>query len=122
LGGEVALFVLAIVAVVVGLTWLDWRDTAKNWVLPDWAKGLALAGVAAVSLASLTAFASSWIQDSGSQWDGGLSSRLFWPELAFLLCSMGIIISAVRKKRLRILIVLAVVLTAAFWLGMAISG
>ena len=117
-----ALFVLAIVAVVVGLTWLDWRDTAKNWVLPDWAKGIALAGVVAVSLTSMAAFASSWMQESGSPWDGGLSSRLFWPELAFLLCSMGIIIRAVRKKRLRILIVLAVVLTAAFWIGMTITG
>lgn len=117
-----ALFVLAIVAIVVGLTWLDWRDSAKNWALPDWAKGFALAGVVAVSLTALTAYASSWLQDSASQWDGGLSSRLFWPELAFLLCSMGVIISAVRKKRLRILIVLAVVLTAAFWLGMTISG
>lgn len=117
-----ALFVLAIVGVVVGLTWLDWRDTAKTWVVPDWAKGLALAGVVAVTLTALTAFASSWIQDGASQWDGGLSSHLFWPEFAFLLCSMGVIISAVRKKRLRILIVLAVVLTAAFWLGMKISG
>jgi hypothetical protein len=118
----VALFVLAIVGVVVGLTWLDWRDTAKNWVVPDWAKGLALAGVVAVTLTALTAFASSWIQSGANQWDVGLTSRLFWPEFAFLLCSMGVIISAVRKKRLRILIVLAAVLTAAFWLGMKISG
>jgi hypothetical protein len=118
----VALFVLAIVGVVVGLTWLDWRDMTKTWAVPDWAKGLALAGVVAVTLTALTAFASSWIQDGASQWDGGLSSHLFWPEFAFLLCSMGVIISAVRKKRLRILIVLAVILTAAFWLGMKISG
>ena len=117
-----ALFVLMVAALVVAQTWLDWRDTAKTWVVPDWAKGLALAGVVAVTLTALTAFASSWIQDGASQWDGGLSSRLFWPEFAFLLCSMGVIISAVRKKRLRILIVLAVILTAAFWLGMKISG
>jgi hypothetical protein len=118
----VALFVLAIVAIVVSLTWLDWCDAAKNWVLPDWAKGVALAGVVGVSLASLTAFASSWLQESGSSWDGGVSSRPFWPELAFLLCSMGIIIGAVRKKRLRILVVLAAVLIAAFWIGISISG
>ncbi len=37
---NVALFVLLIVGVVVAQTWLDWRDTAKKWVLPDWAQGL----------------------------------------------------------------------------------
>ena len=43
----VALFVLILVGVVVGQTWLDWRDSLKKWRIPDWAKGTGLAGVVA---------------------------------------------------------------------------
>jgi hypothetical protein len=35
---------------------------------------------------------------------------------------MAIIIFAVRKKRLRVLLVLTVLLIAAFWLGMSLSS
>ena len=47
--------------------------------------------------------------------------RLFLPELGFLLCAMGVIIVAVRKKRLRLMLILTGFLTAAFWIGMTIS-
>ena len=43
--GDVALFVLMVAALVVAQTWLDWRDTKKDWVVPEWVKGLALAGL-----------------------------------------------------------------------------
>src|SRR5450755_3181810 len=64
---RVALFVLILVGVVVAQTWVDWRDTRKKWIVPNWAKGTALAGVIAVSLAAIASFASVWIQDSADQ-------------------------------------------------------
>jgi hypothetical protein len=116
----VALFVLVIVGVVVAQTWFDWRDAKRAWALPDWAKGMALAGVLGASLTAATAFASYWIQDGASQTNS--ATTLFWPELGFLLCALGIIVAAVRKKRLRLLLVLTGLLIAAFWLGMTLSS
>jgi hypothetical protein len=49
------------------------------------------------------------------------NARLFWPELGFLLCGMAVIVVAVRKKRLRLMLILTAVLTAAFWIGMTMS-
>jgi hypothetical protein len=118
----VALFVVAIVVLVVAQTWLDWRDARKSWVLPEWAKGMALAGVVAVSLTAATSFGSFWLQDSAGQWTNELGSGLFWPQLGFLLCAMGIIVATLRKKRLRLMLILTTLLTFAFWLGMTLSS
>jgi len=117
----VALFVLIIVGVVVAQTWLDWRDARKNWVLPDWAKGVALAGALGALLTAATSSASFLMQDAAEGWGGGRSG-LFWPELGFLLCAMAIVIFAVRKKRMRVLLALSALLIAAFWLGMVLSS
>jgi hypothetical protein len=117
----VALFVLIIVGVVVAQTWLDWRDARKNWVLPDWAKGVALAGSLGALLTAATSSASYLIQDAAGGWNGG-SSGLFWPELGFLLCAMAVVIFAVRKKRMRVLLALSALLIAAFWVGMVLSS
>ena len=117
-----ALFVLILVGVVVAQTWFDWRDTLKTWVFPDWAKGTALAGVVAASLTAITSFASVWIQDSASQSANESVSKLFWPELAFLLCMMGIIVVSVRKKRMRLMLLLVAVVFGAFWLGVMLSS
>ena len=115
------LFVLIVVGLVVAQTWLDWRETRKLWVIPEWAKGAALAGVLAVSLASAASFASAWMQDATGQWAAGFSSRLFWPELAFLLAMLAIIVSAARrKKNLRLVLLLAGCFLAIFCLGVAI--
>jgi uncharacterized membrane protein (Fun14 family) len=115
----VALFVLILVGLVVALTWADWRETRKDWIIPEWAKGMALAGVVAASLTAATSFASVWIQDDAGQWTGGFGSRFFWLELAFLLGVLGFIVIAARKKRLRLmLVVTGVFAAAAFWLGM----
>ena len=116
-----ALFVLIIVGVVVAQTWLDWRDARKNWVLPDWAKGVALAGALGALLTAATSSASFLMQDASGGWGGG-GSGLFWPELGFLLCAMAIVIFAVRKKRMRVLLALSALLIAAFWIGMALSS
>jgi hypothetical protein len=115
----VALFVLIVVGVIVAQTWLDWRDTRKKSLLPDWAKGTALAGVIAVSLAALTSFASVWIQDAAGQSESGFPSAYFWPELGFLICMMGLIVFAVRRKKLRALLLLALVVITVFWFGMS---
>ena len=116
------LFVLIVVGLVVAQTWLDWRATRKDWLMPDWAKGAALAGVLAVSLASATSFASAWMEDATGQWTGGFGSRLFWPELAFLVLMMAIIVLAVRKRKLRLILLLAGCCIAAFWLGAMLSS
>ena len=113
-----ALFVLILVGLVVALTWADWRETRKDWIIPEWAKGMALAGVVAASLTAATSFASVWIQDDADQWTGGFGSRFFWLELAFLIGVLGFIVIAARKKRLRLmLVVTGVFAAAAFWLG-----
>jgi hypothetical protein len=118
----VALFVAVIIGIVVAQTWFDWRDTRKNWPLPEWAKGMALAGLVAVSLTAATSFASYWIQESGAEWAGGMGSRFFWPQIGFLFCAMGIIIATLRKKRLRLMLLLTGLLTVAFWLGLTLSS
>ncbi len=116
-----ALFVLVLVGLVVGQTWLDWRETRKDWIIPEWAKGLALAGVVAISLTAVTSFASEWLQDDAGQWTSGFGSRFFWAELVFLFVVLGMIVVAARKKHLRWLLIVASVITAAaFWFGMSL--
>ncbi len=117
-----ALFILLIVAVVIGQTWLDWRDTQRQIAIPHWASGLALAGVVAASMTTATSMASFIYQDTVGEWASGFGSSFFWPQLGFLLCAMGVIVLAVRKKRVRMLLFLTGLLTAAFWLGMALSA
>jgi hypothetical protein len=89
--------------------------------VPEWAQGMALAGAVAASLTAASSFASFWLQDTVASSVSPFNLHLFWPELGFLLCTMGVIIGAVRKKRLRLMLILTGVLTAAFWIGMTIS-
>ncbi len=114
-----ALFVLVVVGLVIAQTWLDWRDTKRNWVVPDWAKGLALAAVVAISLTSVSSFASSWMQGEAGNWSTELSSRHLWFELGFLVCTMGLIVLGARKKRLRLALFMAGMAAAIVcWVGM----
>ncbi len=115
-----ALFIILIVAVVIGQTWLDWRDAQRQITIPHWASGLALAGVVGASMTTATSMASFVYQDTIGEWASGFGSSLFWPQLGFLLCAMGVIVVAVRKKRMRILLFLAALLTAGLWLGMVL--
>ena len=114
-----ALFVLLLVGIVVTQTWLDWRDTRQGSPLPDWAKGLALASMVAITFASAANYATAWVE--GEQTSASGASHLLWPQLAFVLCAMGVIVAAVRKKRLRWLFVLSGIVIAAFWAGMTLS-
>lgn len=113
-----ALFVLIIVGLVVGLTWLDWRDSLKGFVVPDWAKGMALGGVMAASLAAAASFATVWLRDAATQLTGGIITWRFWVELAFLLALMGVIVLAARRKRLKFALFIACVFACAVWIGM----
>src|ERR1700730_14886948 len=114
-----ALFVLIVVGVVVAQTWLDWRDACKDGVLPEWAKGVALAAALGALLTAATSSASFLMQDAPGGWNGG-GCGLFWPDLGFFLCAMAVVIFAVRKKRMRVLLALSALLIAAFWVGMVL--
>jgi|SRR5579863_971187 len=120
LGGHVALFVLLVVGVVVTQTWLDWRDTRKGSRIPDWARGTALASVLAVLLALATSYASAWIEGS-EPLSPGVDSRLLWPQIGFLICTMGLIVAAARHKRFRWMFVAAGIVVGVVWIGFTLS-
>jgi hypothetical protein len=113
-----ALFVLIIVGLVVGLTWMDWRDSLKGFVVPNWAKGMALGGVVAASLAAAASFASVWLRDAATQMTGGIITWRFWVELAFLAAVLGLIVLAARRKRIRWMLFVACLLACVVWIGM----
>jgi hypothetical protein len=116
----VAFFVLLVVGVVVAQTWLDWRDTRKGSLIPDWAKGTALASVLAISLALAVSYASAWIQGS-EHFSSGVDSRLFWPDVGFLACTMGLMVAAARNKRFRWAFVAAGIAVGALWFTVSVS-
>ena len=116
-----ALFILLVVGVVVAQTWLDWRDAKRDWVLPDWAKGMALAGVLATSLTAASSFASAWLQEVAGKWTPAFASKQFWPEFGFLLCAMGIVVFTLRRKRLLLMLLLMGILTECFLLVVTLS-
>jgi hypothetical protein len=114
----VALLVLLVVAMIVGQTWMDWRETRRQRAIPEWASGLALAALVATPLTASASFASMWYQDSLGLNGNGIGAW-FWFEAGFALCAMGIVIAATRKKRLRTLIILSGVLTVALWFSLS---
>jgi hypothetical protein len=116
----VALFVLLLVGVVVAQTWLDWRDTNKARVMPEWVKGMALGGLLAVPLAAAAAVISIWIREDPAVAAGAFGSHISWPAIAFLAFAMTVLVLAVRKKGLRFMLLLAAVVVAAFWLGLSL--
>ena len=115
-----ALFVLILVGVVVAQTWTDWRDSLKSWHFPEWAKGVALGGTVGILIAAASSFATVWLRDSAAHLTGGFDSPYFWLELAFLIATMGIIVVATRRKRVRIVLLVACTLAAIVWLGIAL--
>jgi hypothetical protein len=116
----VALFVLLLVGLVVAQTWLDWRDTRSRFRIPDWGKGMALASVVAILLASIASYASLWMEGS-AQSATNADSQAFWPEAGLLLFAIPMIIAAARMKRRRSIFVLGVVIVAAFLVGIRLS-
>ncbi|HTZ74086.1 MAG TPA: hypothetical protein VMB47_09205 [Candidatus Aquilonibacter sp.] len=116
------LFVLIIVGVVVAQTWFDWRKNSEDWVLPEWVKGVALGGVFAITIAALTSYATSWIQDPTTQLGAMLESHEFWPEVGLVGISVTILILMTRKRRLPWMLLLAGMILAAFWVGMVLGS
>jgi len=116
------LFVLIIIAVVVAQTWHDWRKNSKDLVVPEWAKGLALGGVLAVSIAGLASFASAWMQDPMSQLGGILESHEIWPQIGLVAISATVILLMACKRRLPWMLLLAGMILAAFWVGAAFGS
>jgi len=116
------LFVLIIIAVVVAQTWHDWRKNSKDLVVPEWAKGLALGGVLAVSIAGLASFASAWMQDPMSQLGGILESHEIWPQIGLVAISATVILLMALKRRLPWMLLLAGMILAAFWVGAAFGS
>ncbi len=115
-----ALFVLILVGVVVAQTWVDWRDSNRGSLVPEWAKGMALGGVAAITLAAFTSFAAVWIRSQASQTLDSSGTRAFFLEFGFLASMMAVIIFATRRKRFRLMLFLGCVVMAAFWLGVVV--
>jgi hypothetical protein len=116
------LFVLIIVGVIVTQTWYDWKKSSKDWVLPEWAKGVALGGVLAVSLAAMSSYATVWMQDPAAAFGGSFTGRTLWPQVALVTISATVIFLMARKKRLPWMILLAGMVLAAFWVGMVLGS
>jgi cytochrome bd-type quinol oxidase subunit 2 len=114
-----ALFVLLLVVLVVAQTWFDWRETRNRFRIPDWGKGMALASVVAIILASGATYASLWME--GSAQSSTSPNSQFWPEAGFLLLALAVIIAVARTKRRRWTYVLGGIIVAAFFVGMALS-
>jgi hypothetical protein len=116
------LFVLIIIGTVVAQTWYDWRKNSKDWVLPEWVRGVALGGVLAVSTAGLSSFAAGWMQDPHPQLGGMLESRALWPQVCLFAVSASVILLMARKRRLPWLFLLAGMVLAAFWIGTVLGS
>lgn len=115
-----ALFVILIVALIIGQTWWDWRDVQREAALPHWVGGLALAGILAASLSGATSMGSLLYQHTVGELRTGFGSSMFWVEFIFLVCGLAVIVTALRKKSARTLLLVAGVLAFAFWLGLAL--
>lgn len=115
-----ALFTILVVALVVGLTWWDWRDIQRKSGFPQWVGSLALAGIVAACVTSFGSISSVLYAHTVGELQNGFGSPAFWPEAAFLLCGLGVIVAAVRKKSARSLLLLAGVLIFGLVLGIAL--
>lgn len=117
-----ALFIVMIVALVVGLTWWDWREVQRRQALPDWATGAALAGMVGAALMGIASIGSVLYTHTVGELQTGLGSGMFLPQLVFLTIGLGVILLAVRKKSARTLLLLAGILMVALWLGFTLSA
>lgn len=116
------LLVLVIIGIVVAQTWYDWRKNSKDWVLPEWVRGVALGGVLAVSTAGLSSFAAGWIGEPHAQLGGMLTSHTLWPQVGLVAVSATVILLMARQRRLPWLLLLAGMVLAAFWIGTVLGS
>lgn len=115
-----ALFVVLIVALVVGQTLWDWRDTKRGSAPPYWVGGLALAGLLAATLSGANSMGSVLYEHTVGELQAGSGAGMFWAEAAFLFCGLGVIVVALHKKSARTLLLVAGVLSFALWLGISL--
>ena len=115
-----ALFVVMIVALVIGQTFWDWRDAKRGPAVPHWLGGLALVGFLAAILSGANSMGSVLYQHTVGELQTGSGLGTFWAEAAFLFCGLGVIVAAVRKKSVRTLLLVAGVLSFALWLGVTL--
>lgn len=118
---DLGFFVLFIVGVVVAQTWHDWKRNSKDWVLPEWMRGIALGGVIAVSIAAASSFAMGWITEPAGQSGNFLNSSML-PEMGLVVISATTILLLARKRRMPWLILLGGMVLAAFWVGIVIGS
>jgi len=111
-----------VVALVVAQTWLDWRDAKKIWVVPEWAKGMALAGAVACGAYRCNFVRLILAADTTSASNSAFNSRLFWPRVGLPVMRHGSDRNrGPARSVLRLMLILTGLLTAAFWIGMTIS-
>lgn len=115
-----ALFVVLIVALVIGQTLWDWRDARRGPAPPYWIGGLAIAGLLAATLSGANSMGSVLYEHTVGELQAGSGAGMFWAEAAFLFCGLGVIVVAVRKKSARSLLLVAGVLSFALWLGISL--
>ena len=117
-----ALFIVLIVALVVGFTWWDWREVQRREALPEWAAGAALAGMVGAAFMGITSMGSVFYTRTIGELQTGLGSSMLLPQLVFLAIGLGVIVLAVRKKSARTLFLLVGILMVALWLGFTLSA
>ena len=115
-----AIFVVLIVALVIGQTFWDWRDVKRGPAPPYWIGGLALAGLLAATLSGTHSMGSVLYGHTVGELQAGSGAGMFWAEVLFLLCGLGVIVAAVRKKSVRTLLLVAGVLSFALWLRISL--
>lgn len=111
-----ALFVLAVVGVVIAQTWLDWRESRSRELVPPWVRGVALAAWITASGSAAISFVSFWLRSEAGQGQGAFGPSLLWKEVGFLAAVLGILVVGVRKRQLRWIVLLAGVVGAILWL------
>ncbi|MGH9773391.1 MAG: hypothetical protein ACRD50_00405 [Candidatus Acidiferrales bacterium] len=116
-----ALFIALIVAVVVTQICFDMRESQRQWALPSWARGIAVAGILGAFITVVASMTSAAIQGAG-RGPSVLGAVFFWPQLTFMLLGLGLVVLAVLKKRLRFFLILAALLVVAFWVGFAFAS
>jgi hypothetical protein len=113
----VVLFVVIIAAVVVGQTWLDWREAERRCPAPAWLALLAVAAVVSISVSVSLSAASSFYQEALAGWRTGSAA---WSQAVFLISMTALVAAAVWTRRMRVLLLVTAGLTTAVWLGFSL--
>ncbi len=115
-----ALFPVLIVGMVLAQTWWDWREAHHRFAWPRWAGTLVFGSFFAAAFSAAIPLAVSLFgRKNASEGAGSFGSGLLWLQIAFVLAAMSIVVFAVRRKRPRILVGLAVLLLIILCVSLA---